>query len=99
MSIERFEIAVPDAVREHLHDRLRRVRWADEFANVDWAYGTNGEYLRDVVAYWLDGYDWRAHEAAMNRYEHHRTEVQGVPIHFLRIRGTGPDPVPLVLTH
>jgi pimeloyl-ACP methyl ester carboxylesterase len=99
MPIERFEVAVPGAVLEDLEARLRRVRWADEFGNADWAYGTNGDYLREVVAYWLDGYDWRAHEAAMNRYEHHRTVVQDVPIHFLRVRGTGPDPMPLILTH
>jgi pimeloyl-ACP methyl ester carboxylesterase len=99
MSIERFEITVPDAVLEDLEARVRRVRWADEFGNDDWAYGTSGEYLREVVAYWLDGYDWRAHEAAMNRYEHHRAVVQGVPVHFMRVRGSGPDPIPLVLTH
>src|SRR5690242_2065018 len=99
MSIERFEVAVPDAVLDDLRQRLQRVRWADEFGNDDWAYGTNGGYLREIVAYWLVGYDWRVHEAAMNRSAHHRTVVQDVPIHFLRIPGVGPEPMPLILTH
>lgn len=35
----------------------------------------------------------------MNAYTHRRVEIDGVPVHFLHHRGTGPDPVPLVLTH
>jgi pimeloyl-ACP methyl ester carboxylesterase len=99
MGIEQFEIAVPQAVLDDLAARLRNVRWADEFGNDDWAFGTSGAYLREVVAYWLDGYEWRGHEAAMNRHDHFRTEVQGCPIHFLRVPGRGPDPIPLILTH
>ena len=35
----------------------------------------------------------------MNRFEHSRVSIDGVPVHFLRRRGTGPSPMPLVLTH
>jgi pimeloyl-ACP methyl ester carboxylesterase len=55
--------------------------------------------LRELVAYWLDGYEWGTHEAAMNAFEQYRTDIDGVPIHFIRTRGVGSDPFPLVLTH
>lgn len=42
---------------------------------------------------------WRKAEAAINTYEHYRTEVDRVPVHFMRKSGVGPDPVPLILTH
>jgi pimeloyl-ACP methyl ester carboxylesterase len=44
-------------------------------------------------------YDWRAVEAAMNGYENFLVDIDGIPVHFLRVRGAGPDPMPLVLTH
>src|SRR3954463_2557731 len=44
-------------------------------------------------------YDWRKAEAAINAYEHYRVEVEGVPVHFMRKPGVGPNPTPLILTH
>jgi pimeloyl-ACP methyl ester carboxylesterase len=97
--VEPFEIAAPQAALDDLADRLARTRFADDFANDDWRFGVAGGYLRSLVEYWCDGFDWRAQEAAMNRFAHHRVELDGVPVHFVHERGRGPDPMPLVLTH
>jgi pimeloyl-ACP methyl ester carboxylesterase len=96
---EPFTIAVPDSVLEDLHQRLDRTRWPLDPGNDDWRYGTNRAWLEDLVAYWRNGYDWRAHEAEMNRFEHFRVVLDDVPIHFIRRRGAGPAPVPIILTH
>ncbi len=97
--IEPFVVHVDDDVLADLHDRLRRMRWPRDLANADWGYGTNLEYLRELVDHWMHRYDWRAREAAMNRFSHFRTTVDGVPIHFVHERGRGPAPMPLVLSH
>lgn len=97
--IEEFTIAIPQADLDDLHDRLARTRWTDDFANDDWAYGANGDYLRELTDYWQHGYDWRAREAAMNALPHLITEIDGLPIHFVHVRGKGPNPKPLLLTH
>jgi len=99
MPIERFTIAIPDAALDDLARRLEHTRWAEDFANDAWAYGAEAGYLHDLVGYWRSGYDWRRHEAAMNRFAHFRTILDGVPIHFIHERGRGPDPVPLILSH
>ncbi len=96
---EPFTIAVPDAVLDDLRRRLRETRWATDFANEDWRYGTNGAWLQSMVGYWLDGYDWRAHEAAMNAFPQFKVDLDGIPIHFVHVKGKGPDPTPLILTH
>jgi pimeloyl-ACP methyl ester carboxylesterase len=92
-------IHVPDDVLDDLRQRLALTRWPVDADNEDWSYGVEGRYLRELVEYWRDGYDWRKAEAAINAYEHYRVEVEGVPVHFMRKAGVGPNPTPLILTH
>ncbi|SEG57639.1 epoxide hydrolase [Nonomuraea solani] len=92
-------IHVPDDVLDDLRRRLELTRWPDDVGNEDWRYGVNGAYLRELVEHWRTRYDWRKAEAAINAYEHYRVEVEGVPVHFMRRPGAGPDPTPLILTH
>ena len=100
MALEPFRIHITDERLALLDERLRTTIWADEAAGVDaWSYGVSGAYLRELVAYWEEQYDWRAHEAAMNRWPHVRGTIDGVTVHALHERGSGPAPVPLVLTH
>ncbi len=65
-AVEPFSIVVGDDVLDDVRDRVARTRWAHDFANDDWRYGTNGGYLKELAKYWLDHYDWRVHERAMN---------------------------------
>src|SRR5215470_11790372 len=99
MHVEPFQIRVPDSVLADLRDRLARTRYPDELPGTGWTYGTELAYLKDLVAYWKDRYDWRAAEAALNAWPHFRAEVGGLKIHFIHQRGKGPRPLPLVITH
>ena len=99
VAMDPFRIDVSDEVLDDLQTRLQLTRWADDFANEDWRYGTNTAYLKELVAYWIEEYDWRKHERSMNAYPQFRTEIDGVPIHFIHVRGKGPSPKPLILTH
>jgi pimeloyl-ACP methyl ester carboxylesterase len=95
-----FTVDVDQAALDDLQHRLERVRLPIDFDNDDWGYGTNTAYLRELLDYWRDGFDWRAQERAINAYPNFRTTLHGdVPIHFLHIRGKGPDPLPLILSH
>lgn len=96
---ETFTIWFPDEAIDDLRERLSRTRWPLDPGNQDWRYGTSRAYLESFVQYWLKDYDWRLHEAAMNRFEHYRVELDGVPIHFIHKRGRGPRPMPLLLSH
>ncbi len=99
MTIEPFRIAIPQAVLDDLHERLARTRWTADFANDQWAYGANAAYIRELAEYWRDRYDWRAREAMMNAFPQYRTRIDDVPVHFIHVRGKGPNPVPLILNH
>jgi len=96
---EPFTIAVPDAVLADLKERLARTRWPIEAKAQPWYYGTDKTWLQSVVAHWQDRYDWRTWEAALNRFPNYKAEVGGINIHFILERGSGDNPLPLLLTH
>jgi pimeloyl-ACP methyl ester carboxylesterase len=99
MHIEPFAIEVEEAALEDLRRRLRATRWPDQLSGLGWEQGTELGYLRDLTAHWADGFDWRARERELNRHEHFRAELDGLGIHFVHARGSGPAPIPLVMTH
>lgn len=99
MKIEPFRVAVPDAALADLHARLDRARWIEEFCNEDWRYGANVAYLAELAGYWRSTYDWRATERRINAFANFKTEIDGIPIHFVRAEGKGPKPIPLMLNH
>jgi pimeloyl-ACP methyl ester carboxylesterase len=99
VSVEPFTIAVGDDVLDDLRQRIRRTRWPAAAPVQGWDYGADTGYLRDVLATWAGSFDWRAQERALNRFAHFRACVSGVRVHFVHVRGKGPDPLPIVLTH
>lgn len=94
-----FTIGVAQDVLDDLQQRLKQTRWTDEPVNADWNYGTNPEYLRELVEYWQTQYDWRKQEAALNQLPQFKTDIDGVGIHFIHLKGKGDHPKPLILTH
>jgi len=99
MSVQPFTIEVADEVLADLRWRLAATRWPDEIAGAGWDYGTNEDYLRELVAYWRDDFDWRAQEVRLNQFAQFRADFDGVGVHFVHERGRGPHPLPLIITH
>jgi pimeloyl-ACP methyl ester carboxylesterase len=95
----RFTIDISDQDLDELRTRLRQTRWTTDINNEDGYYGIRTEYLKDLVEYWAETFDWRAAEKRMNAYPHYRMDVSGQPVHFIREPGTGPAPIPIILSH
>ena len=68
--MQRFKIEVPDADLKDLAERLARTRFPDQLEGVGWDYGTELDYLKELVGYWRSKYDWRTHERSLNAFEH-----------------------------
>ena len=96
---EPFEIHVDDAVLDDLRARLDATRWPDEIDGAGWTMGSNLAYMKELAAYWRDGYDWREQERRLNALPQFRAEIDGLGIHFVHIKGKGPDPFPLIVSH
>ena len=94
-----FRIDIPQAQLDDLASRLAGTRWPDELPGVGWSRGVPVAYLREVADYWRTGYDWRAHEAAINRYPQHLATIDGQTLHLLHVRSPEPEATPLMLLH
>ena len=94
-----FQVNVPDEVLEDLQRRLWHARLPDAGGQPESQEGIDPRYLAELVDYWLNRFDWRACEGAINRMPQFRARVAGVRIHFVHRRGQGPRPLPVMLTH
>jgi pimeloyl-ACP methyl ester carboxylesterase len=97
--IKPFRINIPQADLDDLTDRLARTRWPDELPDAEWDYGIPLARVKELAEHWRTAYDWREHEAELNRYPQFTTEIDGQNIHFLHVRSADPDALPLILTH
>jgi hypothetical protein len=99
MNVSRFKVRVPDEVLADLRERLRRTRWPDELQGAGWDYGVPLMYVKELIEYWHEDFDWQKQEEHINSFANFRAEVDGLSIHFVHERGKGSDPLPLIITH
>jgi pimeloyl-ACP methyl ester carboxylesterase len=99
--LEPFRLNTSPEALEDLRSRLRATRWPDAPEDAGWSLGTDLAYLRGLVAYWADGFDWPTQEAALAQLPHFRVPLDGLGIHFVHARAVAPTgvPLPLVLSH
>jgi microsomal epoxide hydrolase len=94
-----YRIAVPDSVLGDLRERLARTRLPTEIDGSGWDYGTNLDYLKELLTYWRTRFDWREQERKLNRLPQFKTRIEDLDIHFVHQRSSHPDATPLVLIH
>jgi pimeloyl-ACP methyl ester carboxylesterase len=96
---EAFKVNVAADDIAELRERLRRTRFPDQAPGPAWAYGTDVRWMRSLVEYWRDDFDWRAQEARLNAFAQYKVRLREIDLHFLHIEGKGPDPCPILLSH
>ena len=99
MDIKPFTVSLRPAVLDDLRERLENTRWPDEAAEAGWDYGANLGFMRSLIDYWHEDFDWPAQERALNAFPQFVAEIDGQDIHFIHVRGRGPKPMPIILTH
>ncbi|MEK9751962.1 MAG: epoxide hydrolase [Rhodospirillaceae bacterium] len=97
--IRPYRIHFPDEAVAAVLKRVADFPWHEMPDDGGWAYGTNLDYMKELAAYWVAEYDWRKHEAELNRFDHFKTLVHGVDLHFIHEKGSGPAPLPLIISH
>jgi pimeloyl-ACP methyl ester carboxylesterase len=97
--IQPFRIDVPDKTLEQIRTQVVDYPWHEMPDDGGWAYGTPLGYMKELCAYWINEFDWRKQEAAINRFSHFIAPVEGIDLHFIQEKGDGPSPLPLIISH
>jgi pimeloyl-ACP methyl ester carboxylesterase len=98
-AIKPFTIAIPEARLEDLRNRLAHAIMPSEVEDAGWRYGPSLAYVAGLRDRLLGGYDWRAHEAELNRHPNFVTEIDGQAIHFIHVKSGAKNATPLLLIH
>tara|TARA_B100001142_G_scaffold168052_1_gene167833 strand:+ start:1452 stop:2786 length:1335 start_codon:yes stop_codon:yes gene_type:complete len=98
-SITPFQISISDEDLEDLQLRLSLTRLPDQLNNISWEYGTDLNYMRELIGYWQDGFDWREQERQLNQFDQFKTVVDDLNMHFIHQRSSNPDAIPLMVVH
>jgi pimeloyl-ACP methyl ester carboxylesterase len=98
-NIHPFKINVTGDVLNDLQTRLRNTRWVQPLKDDSWDYGTNVDYLKELVDYWQHEYKWREQEQELNRFSHFKNKIDDYNLHFIHQTGKGSNPIPLLLLH
>ena len=99
MQIHPFQIAVDESKIEDLHRRLDAARWPSVIDNTTWSEGSSHKFMKNFARYWRNTYGWRAAEARLNVLPNYMANIEGHNVHFIHQAGTGPAPLPLIMTH
>lgn len=96
-----FTVAAPQAKLDAIAARVRTYPWfpAPDDEAAAWSRGVNTAFLRELCAYWLDGYDWRAQERILNRHPQFIARIGETDVHFVHVVGEAKGKRPLILTH
>ena len=98
-NLQPFQFCVADDELESVANRVATYPWHEMPDDGGWDYGTNLEYLRELCAYWVNDFDWRAQEKRLNSFSHFTTPVDGINMHFIYEQGSGDAPMPLMISH
>ncbi len=97
-----FRVEIDDATLAGIRAKVEAFRFPDApegGPGDDWAYGASRAFMQRLVAYWLDGFDWRAAEAGLNAFPQFVTRVGDLDLHYVVEKGSAPRRRPLILSH
>jgi epoxide hydrolase len=94
-----FRVDTPQAKIDRILSHVRDAEWPDRLDAPDLRYGVSWDYMKELANYWTTNFDWRKAEANLNKYPQFLARVGDYDIHFYHVKGRGPKPLPLILTH
>ena len=97
--IKPFKINIPDKILEEIKTKVKNYPWHEMPNDGGWVYGSNLDYMKDISNYWVKDFNWKKHEAEINKFSNFTTVVDDIEMHFIHEKGSGSNPTPLLLMH
>jgi len=97
--IRPFHVDIPEEAVDELRRRIAATRWPSRELVADRSQGVQLEALQALARYWLDEYDLGRFAARLNALPQFVIEIDGEDVHFIHVRSSHDDALPLVMTH
>ena len=97
--VKPFKVNISDQIIKDIYDKVKKYPWHEMPNDGGWEYGTNLDYMKEISKYWVSEFDWRKHEKEINKFPNFITKVDNINIHFIHEKGSGPKPMPLLISH
>ena len=97
--IKPFKLNIPDKTLQEIYTKVKNYPWHEMPDDGGWEYGANLDYMKEISSYWVKNFDWRKHEAEINKFSNFTTTVENIEMHFIHEKGSGSNPTPLLLMH
>jgi pimeloyl-ACP methyl ester carboxylesterase len=98
-TIRPFQVNVSEEELADLRRRLAMARWPSKELVADASQGVQLATLQELGRYWAAEYDWRRCEAKLNALPQFTTEIDGVDVHFIHVKSSHENALPLIITH
>ena len=97
--IKPFKLNIPNKALQEIYTKVKNYPWHEMPDDGGWKYGSNLNYMKEISSYWVKDFDWRKHEAEINKFSNFTTVVDDIEMHFIHEKGSGSTPTPLLLMH
>lgn len=102
--IKPYTISISQDAIDRLQQKLALSELPDELDEAGWEYGTPLADIKRLVKHWRESYDWKKHEAELNKLPHYQTKVPvpdfgDLSIHFVHQPSRRKNAIPLLFCH
>jgi len=97
--IRSFKINISNKIIENINKKVSEYPWHEMPDDGGWAYGTNLNYMKEISKYWVDKFNWKSVEEKINKFQNFKSNIDCIDIHFIKEKGSGSNPKPLLLSH
>jgi len=97
--VKSFKVNISDKIIKNIYDKVKKYQWHEMPKDGGWEYGTNLDYMKEISNYWVNKFDWKKYEDQINKFSNFTTRVSDINIHFIQEKGSGSNPMPLLIMH
>jgi pimeloyl-ACP methyl ester carboxylesterase len=98
-AVRPFHVDIADDALDDLRRRIATTRLPHKELVDDRSQGVQLAPIEALAQYWVTEHDWRKCEAQLNALPQFKTEIDGLDIHFIHVRSSHENALPLIITH
>jgi|SRR5690554_3093146 len=97
--MKEFSVQWDSAVIQRMKDQIADTQLTGAIEGSGWAMGCDPAFMAQLQDYWVNEFDWQACMDNLNRFPQFVVDIDGLPVHFVHIKGEAEGRRPLLLTH